>query len=138
MVKAEEIIKEKINVTIRIALLYAERGESDQLFLNKVNKVIYGGDCSYTINWNELYMLVNMAYDNFIIRLQQHYWDIDERDVQLCCLLFLKLRASEIASLLDHSIHTIYKWKTLMRKKFCISDGEDIVSFLSHTILKED
>ncbi|WP_158712879.1 helix-turn-helix transcriptional regulator [Parabacteroides pacaensis] len=133
----EEIIKERIGIIIRGALFYAEKGEKERLFLDKVNKIIYGKEHSYTINWNELYPLMNRGYNDFIVHLQKRDWNLKEREVQLCCLLFLKLRASEIASLLNYSIYTIYKWTALIRKKINIKTQEDIASFLSRTFSEE-
>ena len=79
------------------------------------------------INWPSIYQTIDLVYDGFYTRLLQRYADVlNEKEVQLCCLLRADFSTKEINMLTRQSLQTIYQRKTQVRQKLGLEEGDDI------------
>ncbi len=79
------------------------------------------------IDWPSIYQTIDLVYDGFYTRLLQRYADVlNEKEVQLCCLLRADFSTKEINMLTRQSLQTIYQRKTQVRQKLGLEEGDDI------------
>lgn len=86
--------------------------------------------------WDDLYPIIDSVYDNFYSNLKNRYGALlNEKEIQLCCLLCADFSTKEIQVVTQQSIPTIYQRKTTIRKKLRIEEKEDIISFLNQCFM---
>ena len=83
------------------------------------------------IDWQSIYQTIDLVYDGFYSRLQQRFADVlNEKELQLCCLLRADFSTKEINMLTRQSLQTIYQRKTQVRQKLGLAEGDDIIEKL--------
>ena len=93
------------------------------------------------IDWPSIYKTIDLVYDGFYTRLVQKYGATDqsndpahpvlnEKELQLCCLLKADFSTKEINMLTRQSLQTIYQRKTQVRQKLNLAEAEDITKIL--------
>ena len=90
------------------------------------------------IDWPSIYQTIDLVYDGFYTRLVQKYGTADqsdpahpvlnEKELQLCCLLKADFSTKEINMLTRQSLQTIYQRKTQVRQKLSLAEAEDITT----------
>lgn len=91
------------------------------------------------IDWPSIYQTIDLVYDGFYTRLVQKYGANDqsngsahpvlnEKELQLCCLLKADFSTKEINMLTRQSLQTIYQRKTQVRQKLNLPEAEDITT----------
>lgn len=84
------------------------------------------------IDWSSIYQTIDLVYDGFYTRLVQKYGNVlNEKELQLCCLLKADFSTKEINMLTRQSLQTIYQRKTQVRQKLNLPEAEDILHHLS-------
>ena len=84
------------------------------------------------IDWSSIYQTIDLVYDGFYTRLVQKYGNVlNEKELQLCCLLKADFSTKEINMLTRQSLQTIYQRKTKIRQKLSIPEADDILHHLS-------
>lgn len=84
------------------------------------------------LNWADLYSIIDSVYENFYTNLNGKYGDIlNEKEIQLCCLLCADFSTTEISAVMQQSMQTIYQRKSSVRNKLKMKDKEDILDFLT-------
>ena len=82
---------------------------------------------SSLMDWSSIYHTIDVAYDNFHQRIVEKYGDVlNEKEIQLCCLLRADFSTKEINMLTRQSMQTIYQRKTQVRQKLGLAEGDDI------------
>lgn len=85
--------------------------------------------------WNDLYKTIDMVYNGFYTYISHKYGDVlNEKELQLCCLLRSDFSTKEISVVIQQSIRTVYQRKTVIRQKLGMEEKEDIAGFLSKSI----
>ena len=83
------------------------------------------------IDWPSIYQTIDLVYDGFYTRLRDKYKDVlNEKELQLCCLLKADFSTKEINMLTRQSLQTIYQRKTQVRQKLNLAEAEDITKIL--------
>ncbi len=93
------------------------------------------------IDWPSIYQTIDLVYDGFYSRLVQKYGAaaqsnepaspvLNEKELQLCCLLKADFSTKEINMLTRQSLQTIYQRKTQVRQKLGLNEAEDITKIL--------
>lgn len=83
------------------------------------------------IDWPSIYQTIDLVYDGFYTRLVQKYGNVlNEKELQLCCLLKADFSTKEINMLTRQSLQTIYQRKTQVRQKLSLAEAEDITKIL--------
>ena len=81
------------------------------------------------IDWPSIYQTIDLVYDGFYTRLVQKYGNVlNEKELQLCCLLKADFSTKEINMLTRQSLQTIYQRKTQVRQKLNLPEAEDITT----------
>ena len=109
------------------------------------------------IDWSSIYQTIDLVYDGFYTRLVEKYGDkgqsdpyseadrstagrlevpstkeqgplLNEKEIQLCCLLKADFSTKEINMLTRQSLQTIYQRKTQVRQKLGLAEAEDITT----------
>ena len=97
------------------------------------------------IDWPSIYQTIDLVYDGFYTRLVEKYGNVqgsnvqstkeqrpllNEKEIQLCCLLKADFSTKEINMLTRQSLQTIYQRKTQVRQKLSLAEAEDITKIL--------
>ena len=94
------------------------------------------------IDWQSIYQTIDLVYDGFYSHLVEKYGTtnpqepdatrpvLNEKELQLCCLLRADFSTKEINMLTRQSLQTIYQRKTQIRQKLGLQEGEDIIEIL--------
>lgn len=128
--KLEKLLSNNLEFARKMAQLKSISSEKNAMFLKRFNEIFYeGGDASKT-NWEEIYFATNLLYDGFKDRLVASFPELNEKEVQLCCLLRAGFDTNDIAFMSEQSIYSIHKRKTSIRKKLAMEEGGDIIKFL--------
>ena len=95
------------------------------------------------IDWPSIYQTIDLVYDGFYTRLVEKYGNVqgnnvqstkegrallNEKEIQLCCLLKADFSTKEINMLTRQSLQTIYQRKTQVRQKLNLAEAEDITT----------
>lgn len=124
----------QLNITKVLSQLN-EKSEKEQSFLEKFNSLFYEEQHTLEIDWNELYLLIDLLHNDFVGKLKSHYSKILlEKEIQLCCLLKANMDTTEIACVMKQSINTVRTRKTSIRKKLKAPDGADIIIILEEGV----
>lgn len=84
------------------------------------------------LDWDDLYKSIDYIYDGFHLKLRQRFGNIlNEKEIQLCCLLRANFSTKEISIVTQQSVRTVYQRKTVVRQKLRIEEKGDIADFLS-------
>ena len=89
-------------------------------------------DVDSILNWNDLYQTIDYIYDGFYTSLVNRFGAIlNEKEIQLCCLLKANFSTKEISVVTQQSVRTVYQRKSTIRQTLQMPEAEDIATFLS-------
>lgn len=97
--------------------------ELNRLLLIKDNELLQQ-------KWSRFYKHIDIYFENFYTRLTGRYPGLNEKEVQLCCMLVAGFKTDEAAALWLQSVYSVHRYKTSIRKKLKTSEGADLVLFL--------
>lgn len=80
----------------------------------------------------------NEIYPDFLIKLQETYLQLTEKEVKICVLISAGLKSSEIGNLLNVSETSIGKYRNRIRKKLNLENNTDIAAFLFENLKYND
>ena len=84
------------------------------------------------LNWEDLYQTIDYIYEDFYTHLKQKHGELlNEKEIQLCCLLKANFSTKEISIVTQQGIRTVYQRKTVIRQKLGMEEKEDIIEWLS-------
>lgn len=85
------------------------------------------------LNWNDLFNTIDYIYDGFYTSLINKYGSIlNDKEIQLCCLLKANFSTKEISVVTQQSIRTVYQRKSTIRQTLQMPEAENITTFLSN------
>lgn len=76
-----------------------------------------------------------MIYTNIMLRVGMV---MNERELQLCCLLKANFSTKEISVVTGQSVRTVYQRKTTIRQKLNMDEKEDITDHLNDLIQRSE
>lgn len=89
-------------------------------------------DVDALLNWNDLYKTIDYIYDGFYASLVKKFGSVlNEKEIQLCCLLKANFSTKEISVVTQQSVRTVYQRKSTIRQILQMPEAEDIATFLS-------
>ena len=90
-------------------------------------------DVDSLLNWSDLYQPIDYIYDCFYTSLVKRLGGtLNEKEIQLCCLLKANFSTKEISVVTQQSVRTVYQRKSTIRHALQMPEAEDIVTFLSN------
>ena len=85
------------------------------------------------LNWKDLYQTIDYIYDGFYTSLMEKFGTVlNEKEIQLCCLLKANFSTKEISVVTQQSVQTVYQRKSTIRQTLNMPEAEDIVSFITN------
>lgn len=89
-------------------------------------------DVDSILNWTDLYQTIDYIYDGFYTSLVKRFGaTLNEKEIQLCCLLKANFSTKEISVVTQQSVRTVYQRKSTIRQTLQMPEAEDIATFLS-------
>ena len=84
------------------------------------------------LNWEDLYKTIDYIYEDFYTRLKTKHGDLlNEKEIQLCCLLRANFSTKETSIVTGQSVRTVYQRKTVIRQKLGMEEKGDIIEWLA-------
>lgn len=82
------------------------------------------------LDWDLLYKTIDYIYDGYYSNLKSQCNELlNEKEIQLCCLLRASFSTKEISIVTQQGVRTVYQRKTIIRQKLCIEEKGDIVGY---------
>ena len=118
-----------------IRLIAANPSAANQELLKQMTDIANRKvDVDTLIDWEHLYKTIDYLYGNFHTLLKKQYGEtLNEKEIQLCCLLKADFSTKEIAIVTQQSLQTIYQRKSVIRQKLDMPEKEDIADFISQS-----
>ena len=84
------------------------------------------------LNWADLYKTIDYIYEDFYTHLKGKHGNLlNEKEIQLCCLLRANFSTKEISIVTGQGVRTVYQRKTVIRQKLGMEEKGDIVEWVS-------
>jgi hypothetical protein len=108
---------------------------ANQELIRRMSEIVDGQvPVDSLLNWEDLYQTIDYIYDGFYTRIREKYGNlINEKELQLCCLLKANFSTKEISIVSSQGVRTVYQRKSVIRQKLGMEEKGDIVEFLSTT-----
>ena len=105
---------------------------ANQELIRRMSEIVDGAvPVDSLLNWEDLYRTIDYIYDDFYTRLKSQYSELlNEKEIQLCCLLRANFSTKEISIVSQQSVRTVYQRKSVVRQKLGMEEKGDIVEFL--------
>lgn len=128
-------IMRDFEIAKKIAVLRNTQQVQSAKFLKDLEKhnIIEGNDL-LTMNWEQFYKDIDLSFDGFYTKLAKAYPTLNEKELQLCCMLMSGFKTDEIAAIWMNSVFSVHKYKTNVRKKINAQEGANIIAFLSEKL----
>lgn len=133
--ETKSFILRDFEIAKQIAMLRYAQKEQSAKFIKELDKynLIKNNDLLNT-QWDKFYHHINLSFKNFYSLLKEKYSDLNEKELQLCCMLVAGFKTEEIAAIWMQSVFSVHKHKTNVRKKIQAPEGGNIISFLSNKL----
>lgn len=130
--EVKSFILRDFEIAKKIAMLRATQQTQSAKFLKDLEKhhIIKSNDLLST-HWEQFYRHIDLSFDRFHSRLTNEYPVLNEKEIQLCCMLVSGFKTEEIAAIWMNSVFSVHKYKTNVRKKINAPEGADIIVFLT-------
>lgn len=137
--ETKSFILRDMEIAKHISMLKHTRKEKSEKLLKELDKFnLLEGNNLLNTRWEEFYRHIDITFDDFHSKLTSRYPSLNEKEIQLCCLMTAGFRTEEIAAVWMQSVYTVHKYKTSIRKKIHASEAADIVVFLKEKLAEED
>ena len=105
---------------------------ANQELIRRMSEIVDGQvPVDSLLNWEDLYQTIDYIYDGFYTHLKSKHSDLlNEKEIQLCCLLKANFSTKEISIVTGQGVRTVYQRKTVVRQKLGMEEKGDIVEFL--------
>lgn len=84
------------------------------------------------MNCKQFYKDIDLSFGGFYSKLTKEYPILNEKELQLCCMLISGFKTDEIAAIWMNSVFSVHKYKINVRNKINAPEGSDIIIFLTN------
>lgn len=134
--EVKSFILRDFEIAKKIAMLRATQQRQSAKFLKDLEKhhIIKSNDLLST-HWEQFYKHIDISFDGFHSKLTREYPVLNEKEIQLCCMLVSGFQTEEIAAIWMNSVFSVHKYKTSVRKKINAPEGGgNIIIFLTEKL----
>ncbi|MBQ8441994.1 MAG: hypothetical protein IJX29_01395 [Bacteroides sp.] len=105
---------------------------ANQELIRQMSEIVNGTvPVDSLLNWEDLYKTIDYIYDDYYTRLVSKYGTVlNEKEIQLCCLLRANFSTKEISIVSQQSVRTVYQRKSVIRQKLRMEEKGDIAEFV--------
>ena len=82
-------------------------------------------------DWEEIYLMVNDAYHNFIPKLRTNFPSLTDKDINFCCLVRMNLSLQSLADIYCISKNSVSRRKLRMKEKMELAEETTLDEYLS-------
>ena len=109
---------------------------ANQELIRRMSEIVDGQvPVDSLLNWEDLYHTIDYIYEGFYTRIKEQYGELlNEKEIQLCCLLKANFSTKEISIVSSQGVRTVYQRKTVIRQKLGMEEKGDITDFLSNHV----
>ena len=107
------------------------KGDSRDINLSEINKILKSISISSQQNWDEFKMRFSAVNEGFYQKLKSKYPKLTPADLKLCALIKLNLSSKEIAKLLGIKVESAHSSRYMLRKKMNLSRDVNLEEFIS-------
>lgn len=130
--EAKAFILRDFEVAKRIAMLrYTQKEQCSKLLKDLEKFGFIKNNDLLTTQWNNFYKHIDLSFNGFYTLLKKNFPQLNEKELQLCCMMIAEFKTEEIAAIWMQSIYTVHKYKTNIRKKINAPESCNIISFLT-------
>lgn len=103
--EAKMFILRDFEIAKQIAMLRYTQKEQSAKFIKELNRFnITQNNSLLTTQWNNFYKHIDLSFDNFYTLLKDNFSDLNEKELQLCCMMVAGFKTEEIAAIWMQSI----------------------------------
>lgn len=126
--------KNDIMKEIKAKLIDFIKGIKSENTDGSISELIKAIDIEFKVeeDWERFEEHFNQIHKDFLIRLKEKYPDLSSTFLKLCAYLKMNLSSKEIASLMNISNRGVEKSRSRLRKKFNLSETDNLISFISN------
>lgn len=129
--EAKAFILRDFEVAKQIAMLrYTQKEQCSKLLKDLEKFSFIKNNDLLTTQWDNFYKHIDLSFDNFYSMIKEQYSSLNEKEIQLCCMMIAGFKTEEIAAIWMQSIFSVHKYKTNIRKKIKAPDGANIIKFI--------
>lgn len=123
-----------------IKMVAANPTSHNQEFLTQMARITHEDIATdELLVWEDLYKVIDSTYNNFYTNIMLRVGMVmNERELQLCCLLKANFSTKEISVVTGQSVRTVYQRKTTIRQKLNMDEKEDITDHLNDLIQRSE
>lgn len=103
-------------------------------FLIEYNKILFNKENEVVFDWNIIYDFGNHIFENYIEKLNNLYPELSDTDRSIIILQKMGFSMTEIAVILEKSIHTLYKYSSNIRKSLNIHESDSVIDFIDEKL----
>lgn len=128
--EVKEFILRDFEIAKKIAILRSTQQVQSARFLKDLEKYhIIDENYLLGTQWEQFYNHIDLSFDGFYSKLIQKYPMLNDKEVQLCCMLVSGFKTEEIAAIWMNSVFSVHKYKTNIRKKLVFLKVEILSCF---------
>lgn len=130
--EARAFVLRDFEIAKKIAMLRYTQKEQSAKFLKELERFSLTKDNDLlTTQWDSFYKHIDLSFNNFYSLLKKKYSCLNEKEIQLCCMMIAGFKTEEIAAIWMQSIFSVHKYKTSIRKKIKVPEAGNIITFLT-------
>ncbi len=123
--KMKQYLVEKLDITRKLIYLQTTDPKKTSLVIKNYQE-LFNSKLDKHLEWDELYSLINELYNGFVDRLKRKYPDLDEKELQICCLVYAEFKNDEIAFFTGYAKTSLRTIKSGLKEKLNLKTVEDI------------
>lgn len=126
----KSLLIEKLDIAKKVAQMEIAPAKDHNLFLKRYNAV-FDENLQEVLDWENLYPLINDLYKGFIDKVTKLFPLLNEKEIQMCCLIRAGFSNNEIAFILAYTYESVRVRKVDLRKKMGFSSNMEFQNFFS-------
>lgn len=134
--KSNELLRKKLveelDLTKKTAYIHSIDIDKSNKFIKEYES-LFRRKMKETLDWNNLYQLIDALYPRFRVKLEKELPRLSEKEKQLCYLIRADFKTAEIAYILNYNHESVDSMKYKLRKKTGFNSMSKFGDFLKKT-----